>query len=226
MQSHHIFHLLPAGLDTSIYQFFANILSSNTSIVYIFSLLADVFVVLYPIRLVYIYLVWHINNSSNYKKLSLQVFFWVLVSFAINISIQYFVRKDRPELLSWVNLIFEHLPNNSFPSDHMAVWLVFGLIIILSKYIYDADYLKNKTIKTMWYIFVALGFIMWICRVVVWVHRFTDICAGVIVWCISAYLIYIWEEFLDRYIYQYIIWLQNWLFDKLYIDKLFDIKKQ
>ena len=224
MQTHHIYKLLAAGSDLSIHHFFINLFTGNTGTVYILSLLADIFVLLYPLWLVYIYLVWHINHLPNYKKLSLQIFFWVLLSFAINLSIQHFIRKDRPDLLPWVNLIFEHLPNNSFPSDHMAVGLVFGLIIILSKYIYEADYLKSKTIKTIWYIFMILGFTMWFCRVAVWVHRFTDICAGIVVGSFSAYLLYVLDSYLDRYIYQYIIWLQNWLFDKLYIDKLFWLK--
>ncbi len=224
MQSHHIFHLLPAIRDQNIHNFFLSLLSNSPHIVYILSFFADVFVLLYPIWLIYIYLVWHINYKPNYKILSLQVAVGVIISFIINISMQYFIRKDRPDFLPWLNLIFKHVPDNSFPSDHMAVWLVFGLVILTSKYIYDSDYLKNKTIKIMWYIFVILWFVMWTCRVIVWIHRFTDICAGIVVWCISTYLVYAWDIYLNKYIYQNIIWLQDWLFDKLYINKILWLK--
>lgn len=215
-----IYHLLPSTWDTNIHQFFIESIGANPGLVYILSLCADVFVILYPIYLIYIYLVWHINHENNYKKLWLQVFLWVVWVFLINITMQYFVRKDRPSFLEGINLIFEHVPNNSFPSDHMAVWLVFGLIIYLSKMAYKADYVNNKVIKMTWLIFIVFGFVMWICRIAVWVHWFSDICGGIFVWWLVSLLIYRLDEYLDPYIYQPIIRLQEWVFDKLYIDKL------
>lgn len=220
MKPHHIFHLIPATWDQYIHNYFLWILANKPNMVYILSLFADVFVIAYPIWLIYIYLVGHINDKLNYKKLSLQVLTGVLTAFAINIGIQYFVRKDRPDFLGGINLIFKHVPDNSFPSDHMAVGLVFWLVIIISKYVYDADYVGSKVIKNTWIIFLILGFVMWFCRVAIGVHRFTDICMWIVVGSFSSYVVYILDPFLDKYIYKNIIWLQNWLFDKLYIDKI------
>lgn len=100
-----------------------------------------------------------------------------------NIIIQYFVFKERPIYSQWENLatILKELPTASFPSDHAAVSMMIGLSAL-----YYWGISNNKLMKNVWYFWIVTSIIMWICRIMTWVHRPTDILAG---W-LGAYTIY------------------------------------
>jgi uncharacterized membrane-anchored protein len=116
-----LFQILPAARDASIHDFFATAFANHTNIVFILSILADIFVFVYPFWLIYMYLIGHINHKPNYKKLSLQATSAVVLCFIVNMTIQHFIWKSRPDQLNGIALILKHVPDNSFPSDHMAV---------------------------------------------------------------------------------------------------------
>ena len=117
------------------------------------------------------------------------VFASAAVAALINIVIQQFVTKDRPEtvLTGTQHLLLEHLPTNSFPSDHAAVSMAFaialvcGVIYVIVRYSKKNDtshthFMENRK-KFIWLgvFFLAASLIMSVARVAVGVHRPTDI---------------------------------------------------
>lgn len=147
---------------------------------------ADVFVFTYPVYLFALY-VWGINKRSNYyKEAALYIFFSSMSAAIVNLVIQYFSDKARPEL-SIVNkdyLLLHHLPSDPFPSDHAAV----SAAIAMSTMMWG---IKNKDP-----FFAGISVFFWIAcglmsfsRVAVAVHRPTDILMGIIVWSIVAWIL-------------------------------------
>ena len=84
---------------------------------------ADVFVFSYPIFLVVLYLYGIFYKKIEYKIASLYIFFAGSFSVVVNLIIQQFIYKQRPEQLALAkeNLIFSHVPDSPFPSDHAAI---------------------------------------------------------------------------------------------------------
>lgn len=94
---------------------------------------ADIFVFSYPIYLVALYL-WGIGKRKDYyKEAALYFFFSTVGTVSINMLIQFFGDKSRPELAvdTKHQLILDHLPNDPFPSDHAAVSATIAMATML-----------------------------------------------------------------------------------------------
>lgn len=142
---------------------------------------ADIFVFLYPFLLIILYIIWLIKNSDYYKECSLRIFWSAIFSSAFNVFLQIFFSKSRPlAVRSWIEeetFLHQFLPSSSFPSDHAAMSM--GLAVwILIRWIEK----KDKKITRLWIIFLWFSLIMWFSRIMVWVHRPTDIIAWFSVW--------------------------------------------
>lgn len=150
-------------------------------IVYIF---ADAPIFLIPLFLV-IYWIAKRNDNAEKNKLLL-TFYSIVLAVIINIIIQQFVHIDRPETaLNWAReLILQHIPDASFPSDHAAVSIAF--ITSLALFWFFRIFL----------IFLPLFIIMNLSRIIWWVHWPFDILAWSIIWIISSFIIYKWKDFI------------------------------
>lgn len=144
---------------------------------------ADAFVFVWPVMLVVLYVS---GMSLNYRDLKLGAV-WIFLSavFAaiVNIGIQLFSTKQRPDqvLDLWFSkkedlLLYDFLPQGSFPSDHASV----AFAIATATLIWG---LYRKKPLFVW-LSVPLylgGVVMSIARVWIGIHWPTDVLAGLIV---------------------------------------------
>jgi len=145
---------------------------------------ADIFVFLFPILLIIIYIIWLFKNNDKIKESALRVFWSAIITSIINICTQFFFDKSRPSVLLFdqeetETILHKFLPNSSFPSDHaaMSMWFAMWLLIRWIKQ-------KDKKYTWLWIIFLIFALIMWISRIMVWVHRPTDIIWWFAIWII------------------------------------------
>lgn len=135
---------------------------------------ADIFVFLFPVLLVTLYIIWLFKNSDKIKESALRVFRSAIITSIINICIQFFFTKSRPTMmLFWheeETMLHKFLPNSSFPSDHAAMSMWFAMWILI-RWIKT----KNKTYTLLGIIFLIFALTTWFSRIMVWVHRPTDI---------------------------------------------------
>ena len=126
-----------------------------------------------PSFLVLVWLYWSFIKQNNEEKNKLiYIFYSVVFAIIINLIIQQFYFEQRPSI--FVNTILEHLPDNSFPSDHATVSFTFLISLFFAWY---------KKIS-LWYLpFVLL---MNFSRIAWWIHWFFDIIAWLIVWIFSS----------------------------------------
>lgn len=152
---------------------------------------ADVFVFFYPVLLVILYLVGLFKNKDYYKESALWIFWSWVLSMLFNIGVQFFCDKVRPNILLWLEyekietILHKFLPQSSFPSDHAAMSMGIAVWIILW-------WTRNKDKKFiyMWIVFVLFSLITWVSRVMVGVHRPTDIIAWSIIWILIPVILF------------------------------------
>jgi len=152
---------------------------------------ADVFVFFYPVLLVILYLVGLFKNKDYYKESALWIFWSWVLSMLFNIVVQFFCDKVRPNILLWLEyekietILHKFLPQSSFPSDHVAMSMGIAVWIILW-------WTRNKDKKFiyMWIVFVLFSLITWVSRVMVGVHRPTDIIAWSIIWILIPVILF------------------------------------
>lgn len=145
-------------------------------------IIADVFVFVYPVYLVVVYLygIWHHENI--YKESALYVWLAAFFTVCVNIMVQSFVIKERPDVVLDVLdssrdslLLNQYLPTSTFPSDHAGV----SMAVAMATIAWGIHYKKK------WYIYfglllVVISLMMSVARIAVAVHWPTDIIAGVV----------------------------------------------
>jgi undecaprenyl-diphosphatase len=151
--------------------------------------LADVFVVLYPIFLVLIYLYAIIKKKTLIKQWAIYVFLVTFIAVLINIWIQTFFYKERPivalnQVEAEETLLHEILPTSSFPSDHAVVSMAVAISTLLW-------WLYNKKKFFIWsgIIFIIISLIMTLCRILTLVHWPSDIIAWLLLWILVPLLL-------------------------------------
>lgn len=173
---------------------------------------ADIFVFLFPILLVTLYIIWLCKKSDKIKESALRVFWSAIITSIINICIQFFFTKSRPTMmLFWheeETMLHKFLPNSSFPSDHaaMSMWFALGLLI---RWIRN----KDKTYIRLWILFLIFAIITGVSRIMVWVHRPTDILWWFAVWIIVPLVLSLWPVYnlLKKILIDPLIKFQNWV---------------
>lgn len=162
-----------------------NSLNEFSYIQIIVSYFADLPIFFLPIFLVTYWLYYTFNKNikstqEKYlkKELLLHILYSVIIWIAISLSIQQFVVIDRPEeALKWIwQLLLNHIPDASFPSDHATVSVAFLTSLFFAWY------------KKIWLWFSIFVIIMLISRIIIWVHWPLDILAGIFVWIFSSYI--------------------------------------
>lgn len=136
---------------------------------------ADIFVFFFPVLLVVLYVIWIVKDKKIFKESALWVFWSAILTTVVNVCIQFFFLKARPtSMLLWLSeeetLLHKFLPNSSFPSDHSAMSMWFAMWLLIR-------WIKNKDKKyvCLWLIFLVFALITGFSRIMVWVHRPTDI---------------------------------------------------
>lgn len=161
-------------------------LAKSELIATVVSLLADVFVFLYPVFLIAMFLYGIKHRRSDWRKNSLLIFLSSWCAYLLNFVIKILFAKQRPDVLLDLprsqrdDLVLSTLPESTFPSDHAWVSMAFGtatLIIWLTK--------KNWHMIASGLFFVSVSLVMWVSRIAIWVHRPTDILAG---WCVGVFV--------------------------------------
>ena len=158
---------------------FLNSLAGTQQLQTIFWILADAPIFFLPIFLISMWLYYVIKNMNEQKKSLLLLFYSTLLALSINMIIQNLIHFDRPEsVLQWVwNLILNHIPDASFPSDHTAVSIAFATSL------YYTGFKKSAMI------FFPIAMIMNISRIISWVHWPLDIIVWTLVWLFSGYMV-------------------------------------
>ncbi len=142
---------------------------------------ADTPIFLLPIFLVCYWLYYTFKNKNLEKKEELLlIFFSVILGISISLIIQQIISIDRPE--NYINgtwkLLLKHIPDASFPSDHATVASTFLFSILFYWY------------KKIFWILIILFSFMLVSRVIAWVHWPFDILAWIVVWLLSAVIIF------------------------------------
>lgn len=116
------------------------------------------------------------QKSISHKKLLLFIFYSVVLGISINLVIQQFVHLERPD--TFVNAILNHVPDNSFPSDHAVVSVSFLF------------WLWFFNFRKVFWCFLPFAILMNFCRIAGWLHWFFDVFVAFVIWTISAFFIY------------------------------------
>jgi len=145
-------------------------------------ILADVFVFMYPVYLWFLYIYGMAKKKIYYKISALYILAGVAMTYIINVGIQFFVDKVRPNVVLWLpnlkheTVLNKFLPTSSFPSDHAAVTMSIAMMSLFRG-------IKNKDKKFLRFggILIIFSLITSFARVTSGVHRPTDVIAGSIV---------------------------------------------
>ena len=166
---------------------------------------ADVFVIVYPIFLIV-------------KQWAIYIFFATLIAVLVNIWIQTFFYKERPNVVlnqveTGETLLHDILPTSSFPSDHAVVSMAVAIATLLW-WLYN----KKKFFIRSWIIFIIISLIMTACRILTLVHRPSDIFAWLLLWMLvpSILLVRTVRHALIRYIINPIIRFEKWVIKKTF----------
>ncbi len=178
-------------------------------------IVADVFVFVYPIYLVAVYLygVWH--HENDYKESALYVGLAAFATVCVNIIVQSFVIKERPDVVLDVLdssrdslLLNQYLPTSTFPSDHAGV----SMAVAMATIVWGIHYKKK------WYVYfgiilLVMSLMMCVARIAVAVHWPTDIIAGLVFGTVVPMILLwqpIWSRSKKRIVYP-LMRLQVWL---------------
>lgn len=182
-------------------------------------ILADVFVLAYPVYLVALY-VYGINKKKTYyKDASLMLFFAGFGSMFVNVIIQTFVTKARPDVVLELfvenrdALVLESLPKDTFPSDHAAMAAAIATVTLMWGLRH-----KDKTFIMFSLPLILFAILMGFGRITVGIHWPTDILVGTIVGIIVSLLVFEKHIFawLRKHVFTWIIQFQEWIWEKIF----------
>lgn len=138
--------------------------------------LADLFVFSYPIFLIAVYAIGRIKKNVYYKKAALRVFFATIISVVVNVFIQFFVDKVRPNFVlnlldqKTETILHRFLPSSSFPSDHAALSMGLAIAVLMRG-------IQKKDRLFVWFgvLFIVCSLVMSFSRITIAVHWPTDV---------------------------------------------------
>ncbi len=120
------------------------------------------------------------TGEKKYKESALYaavtIMFSLLAYFAIN---QSFPVRPRPEVVSAINPLIAHLPDNSFPSGHA--------IFAAAAFLAAVQFFESRILVSAVF---AVGLLMVFCRIVAGIHYPGDMIVGALVGAAFAYLFY------------------------------------
>ena len=209
----HTISLIEPSRWMDILQRWIDIQAKCEWIVNLAPVLADIFVVAYPIFLICIYLYAIIKKKPLIKQWAIYICVATFIAILVNIWIQTFFYKERPiVVLNHVEaeetLLHDILPTSSFPSDHAVVSMAFAMATLLWWF-----YNRRKFFTRSGIFFTIISLIMTACRILTLVHWPTDILAWLVLWVLvpSVLMIRPIRYALIRYVINPVIRLEQWL---------------
>ena len=142
--------------------------------------LTDFWVIFVMVLLVGLWLFWVYKRKDLLKEKALWIFYSIAFSFLIYMILNLGLPlRPRPETVSAIRPLVDHLPDNSFPSWHA----IFAGAAILASFIFCWK-------KWIIWSLVIISSLMLISRIIAGIHYPSDILAGLIIWFIGSYVIF------------------------------------
>lgn len=159
---------------------YLNWFSINKNIEILVWIFADAPIFFVPIFLFVTRIILTYKKKTENKADLLFIFYSCILGIAIALLIQQIIHFDRPEnyIKNTWKLLLSHIPDASFPSDHATVSFAFLTSLYFANY------------KKIFYIFLPFAIIMWLSRVIAWVHWPFDIIAWSIIWILSSVIVF------------------------------------
>ncbi|MBS9775428.1 phosphatase PAP2 family protein [Candidatus Gracilibacteria bacterium] len=156
--------------NAELLEFFNGLMQYNTGQMFV-NIFVDIPAFFMPVFLFVWWLFYTFKQKNIAKKIELlNIFYTAVIGIFANIILQQFFHFERPEELCKTtgNLILQHLPDASFPSDHAAMSFAFMVAVYLAGY--------KKTAFALSFVFTC----MIISRVMACVHWPYDVLVGAI----------------------------------------------
>ena len=179
------------SLDISALNYIRWLINPSSNIqVELVKFLADFWVIFVAILLVWLWLFWVYKKKDKPKERALILFYSIAFSFLIYVILNLGLPlRPRPETVSAIRPLVDHLPDNSFPSWHA----IFAGAAILASFFFC----WKKWI--IWSV-IIISVLMLISRIIAWIHYPSDILGGVVVGFIAALVIFIIKKPLEKYV--------------------------
>jgi len=130
--------------------------------------------------LVWLWLFWVYKKKDKPKERALILFYSIAFSFLIYVILNLGLPlRPRPETVSAIRPLVDHLPDNSFPSWHA----IFAGAAILASFFFC----WKKWI--IWSV-IIISVLMLISRIIAWIHYPSDILVGLIIWFLGSFVIF------------------------------------
>ncbi len=164
-------------LDIAVSLFFRERVTAGDFLAPYVSFFSDFAVIAVAVFLVVLWLYAVMKKDVGYKIIALDILYAILFAFAVYWILQFGLpMRPRPETITALPPLINHLPDNSFPSGH-AIFAGASVVAI--------GYFLSMPISTG---FAILGVIMLVCRVIAGVHYFGDVFVGIIIGALLARL--------------------------------------
>ena len=182
--------------------------------------MADVFVLAYPIYLPFLYLRGVYKRKDTYfQELSLFLFVGGFSTIFVDLIIQLFVIKARPDVVlpqifnNRDALVMKNLPTATFPSDHMGMSAAIAMGTTI-RAIQNKDKKLMRTAAVLWVLALGTG----TGRILIGVHRPLDILVGMLLGMLIPAIIYFTPIYkrLQRRVFPRVITMQEWVWLKLF----------
>lgn len=154
----------------------------------------DIEILLVMLILVGLWLYGIYKKNNQFKMDALMILYSIGFAFVIYVVLNLGLPlRPRPETVSVIRPLVDHLPDNSFPSGHG----IFAGASILAAFFY--------THRNIAWIFLISGVIMVLSRVLAGIHYPGDIIIGYMVGLLGAYIIYMLRDkkFMTDYLLVY-----------------------
>lgn len=161
------------NLDIRLLNFFRNLIDpTNNLAVKSIMFFSDFWVILVALLLVWLWFYWVYKKDDTKKENALLIFYSIIFSFIIYMLLNVGLPiRPRPETVTSIRPLVDHLPDNSFPSWH---W-IFAWAAVIACF----RFLKRKDIS-IYILFFSI--IMLLSRVISWVHYPTDVIVWFLLW--------------------------------------------
>ncbi|MDD2487365.1 MAG: phosphatase PAP2 family protein [Candidatus Gracilibacteria bacterium] len=166
--------------DIGLLKFIQSFVDPDNGIqVEIIKLLSDFGVILVVILLIGLWIYGVYKKKDIFKENALMIFYSIAFSFLIYVILNLGLPlRPRPETVSAIRPLVDHLPDNSFPSGHA----IFAGASIFASYFFSK--------RCVFSVLVIFSFLMLISRIMVGIHYPTDIFVGLIIGMIGAFFVY------------------------------------
>lgn len=211
--------MLEPNRGVHVLQSLNTFISQSDTLYSIAAAIADLPIFLLPVFLLWLYVRRGIVKQRGASKYAaLHILVAAVLTTLLCLFIQQMVDKVRPEtaLQSAGRLVMQHLPTQSFPSDHASV----SMAVALAALARGSMNAKRKILRRG-YVLLAASILMSIARVAVGVHRPTDIIAGWIVGSLAVLVVYHKpvRKFLEKYLYSHIVQVEEWTLAKFGVNR-------